>query len=103
LGIKKNISFLWVCGILRSTSRKGKGTALCAAIREGIICKRHLFTGVTANVVQYLAFLFGEESMWKRKSWMHNSWQSGDLLIRGSTTIMKLIRASTTISFRAQL
>jgi hypothetical protein len=51
LGIKKNISFLWVCGILRSTSRKGKGTALCAAIREGIICKRHLFTGVTANVV----------------------------------------------------
>jgi hypothetical protein len=28
-----------------------------------------------------LAFLFGEESMWKRKSWMHNSWQIGDLLI----------------------
>jgi len=36
-----------------------------------------------------LTFLFGEESMWKRKSWMHNSWQTGDLLIRGSTTIMK--------------
>jgi hypothetical protein len=62
LRIKKNISFLWVCGQVRSTSRKGKGTALCAAIREGIICKRNHFTGVTANVVQYFGF-----SIWRGK------------------------------------